>query len=69
MYYYRDTFISIQLKSLSLRVILWDAKKAKNITFRGEVRNITACTLYCPVVVYMYSTFKMLCQCMLATRT
>ena len=33
-------FHPIQLSSLSLRVILWDAKKSKNIAFRGEVRNI-----------------------------
>lgn len=31
--------VSIQLSSLSLRVILWDAKKSKNMTFRGEVSN------------------------------
>ena len=28
---------SLQLSSVSLRVILWDAKKSKNMTFRGEV--------------------------------
>ena len=41
--------ICLQLSSVALRVILWDAKKSKNMTFRGEVRNSseTVITVLC----------------------